>query len=113
MTSNLKQKLLDFEFIREKGRAFSLTAPEALLNKWSENYSYHENKTAGFYSLDGVGDIEKGLAEYCTSRHFRYAFTLTSGASQVAPSLRYNNVFAYLQVQSEQIIRELGWKAVT
>ncbi|MCP4155884.1 MAG: hypothetical protein GY757_49625 [bacterium] len=112
LTSNFKQKLLDFEFIREKGRAFSLVAPEALLNKWSENYSYHENKTTGFYSLDGVVDIEKSLAEYCTSQHIRYAFTLTTGASQVAPSLRYDKVFAYLQVPSEQIIRELGWKAV-
>ena len=114
LASNLKQKLLDFEFIKDKGKkAFCVSAPEALLVRWSENYNYRENKTAHFYSLDEMSDIENKLVEYCDSQRIQYGFTLSSGASRTAPSLRYNQVFAYISVPADQVARELGWKEVT
>jgi hypothetical protein len=114
--SNLKKRLLEYEFIEEvgdeRGFKFRLSNPEALLNRWAENYSYRENKTRNYYSLDDVKEIEKKLSDYCETKKIRYAFTLTSGASLVAPFLRYKRVFVYLSNSIEKVALALGWKEV-
>lgn len=114
--SNLKKRLLEFEFIKdsgnEKATKFCLSNPEALLNRWAENYSYRENKIKNYYSLDDVKNIEKKIADYCESNQIRYAFTLTSGASLVAPFLRYKRVFVYVLNSIEKVALTLGWKEV-
>jgi len=116
-TSNLKKKLLDYEFIEEvkaqKGLRFRILKPEALLKKWAENYGYRKNRVNNYYSFDEVKDVEKKLIAYCEIKKIRYAFTLTSGASLVAPSLRYKRVFAYLDDSSESVAQILGWKEVS
>ena len=116
--SNLKKKLLDYEFIEEvktqKGVKFRLLKPESLLNKWAENYSYRLNKIKNYYSFDEVKYIETKLISYCRTKKIRYAFTLTSGASFVAPSLRYKRVFAYIDGSViKDIAQDLGWKEVS
>jgi len=114
--SNLKKRLLEFEFIKgtgnEKATKFRLSNPEVLLNRWAEYYSYRENKIKNYYSLDDVRNIEKKIADYCESNQIRYAFTLTSGASLVAPFLRYKRVFVYLSNSIEKVALALGWKEV-
>lgn len=114
--SNLKKRLLEYEFIKEMGDGkapkFCLLNPEILLNRWAESYSYRDNKMRNFYSLEDVQDIEKKIADYCNVNQIRYAFTLTSGASLVAPFLRYKRVFVYLSNSIEKIALELGWKEV-
>lgn len=111
-TSNIKGRLLDFEFIQEKERKFTVLDPETLLNRWIENYNYKKNQIKNYYSLDETKEIEKKLADYCSSNNINYGFTLTSGASYVSPFLRYNRVFAYLSDSIEKIARTLDWKEV-
>ncbi len=115
-TSNLKRRLLEYEFIKEigneKAAKFCLSNPEVLLNRWAENYSYRENKIKNYYSLDDVKNIEKKIADYCEFNQIRYAFTITSGASLVAPFLRYKRVFVYLSNSIEKVALALGWKEV-
>jgi DNA-binding MarR family transcriptional regulator len=112
--SNIKQKLLDHEFIKlGKNRSFQLAAPGKLLQNWAENYTFRKNKITGYYSLDEVKEIEYKLARFCGDKNIQYAFTLTSGASLVSPSVRYNKVFAYVPGSMEDIARELGWKEVS
>jgi len=112
--SNVKKKLLENEFIEEnRNRRFRMFNPEALLKKWAENYTYRKNKIRNYYSLDEVRDIEEKLVNYCESNKIPYAFSLTSGASLVAPFLRYTRVFAYVVGSSEGIARALGWKEVS
>ena len=114
--SNLKKRLLEFEFIKEidneKAVKFRLSNPEILLNRWAEYYSYRENRTRNYYSLDDVKAIEKKLSDYCETKKIRYAYTLTSGASLVAPFLRYKRVFVYLSNSIEKVALALGWKEV-
>jgi len=114
--SNLKKRLLEFEFIKEidneKAVKFRLSNPEVLLNRWAEYYSYRENRTRNYYSLDDVKAIEKKLSDYCETKKIRYAYTLTSGASLVAPFLRYKRVFVYLSNSIEKVPLALGWKEV-
>lgn len=112
--SNLKKKLLENEFIEEdQSRKFRIFNPEALLRRWAENYTYRKNKINNYYSLDEVRDIEEKLSNYCESNKIPYALTLTSGASLVAPFLRYRRVFAYVMDSSEGVARALGWKEVS
>jgi len=114
--SNLKKKLLDYEFIEkvktQKGLRFRILNPEKLLKKWAENYSYRKNMVKNYYSFDEVKDIEKKLITYCKTNEIQYAFTLTSGVSLVAPSLRYKRVFTYIKNSLESVAHALGWKEV-
>lgn len=113
LTSNIKKKLLEFEFIKEKNGKFSISNSESLLNKWAENYNYKKNGITNYYSPDETKKIEKKLSEYCKKNKIIYALTLTSGASRVAPYLRYSRVFAYNVDSTESIAQGLDLKEVT
>jgi hypothetical protein len=111
--SNIKQKLMDHEFVKVgENKSFHLLNPGTLLEKWAQDYSFRQNKINQYYSFDEVRDIEYKLANYCESQNIQYGFTLTSGAALIAPSLRYNRVFAYFTGAVEDIARQLDWKEV-
>jgi len=114
---NIKQRLLEFEFIEEIGSGknlkFRLRNPESLLMKWANNYGYQKNRIRNFYSLDDVGTIEKKLVNYFKENRITYAFTLTSGSSKVAPFLRYTRVFTYVRDNIDRIAEALKLKKVT
>jgi hypothetical protein len=116
-TSNIKKKLLELEFIAEvkyeKRPKVKLLNPELLLMEWSKNYSYQKNKVKNFYSLDNVEVLEKKLAEYFKKKNTTYGFTLTSGASRIAPFLRYKRIFTYVKNETENIAKDLNLKEVS
>jgi len=113
-TSNIKKRLLEFEWIEETEDAkFRLSDPKTLLNNWSENYSYRKNKTLSFYTLDNQQDFEKHLIDFLDQNNIRYAFALTSGAARVAPFLRSNRVFIYIEKNIEAVAQELVLKTVS
>lgn len=113
----VKEKLLEEEYIKESQeyelKKFILQKPEVLLNDWIENYSYKKNIIKNYYSLDTVKTIENKIVDYCNLKNIKYAFTLTSGASLVAPFLRYNKVFFYTIGNIEKIAEGLNLKEVT
>jgi len=117
--SNLKRRLLDFEFIQEtdiaikKGKKFKLSNPESLLKKWADNYAYSKNAMRNFFSFDDTITIENKLSDFLERNNIPYAFTLTSGASFVAPFLRYNRVFIYVRDKTEEIAKALDLKEVS
>jgi hypothetical protein len=112
-TSNIKKRLLDFEWIQETDDGkFRVSDPERLLNNWSENYSYRKNKIYSYYSLDKQEDFEKRLTDFLDQNDIRYAFTLTSGAARVAPLLRSKRIFVYIEKNIEDVARELNLKTV-
>ncbi len=115
-TSNVKQQLLDREFLQEKlvGKKIKLVLkePALLLQKWSENYKYSQNKLRNYYTLDDLAKSEDNIIEYFKKTKGNYAFTLTSGASRVAPYLRYKRIYLYYQGDIDQMANELEWKEV-
>ena len=117
LASNVKRRLFEYELIEEigegRGRKIRLSDPFNLLNRWASNYSYRRNTLRNFYSVDNVEVIEQGISEFCERNRIQYAFTLTSGASRVAPFLRYKRVFAYMSEPIEPIVQELKLKEVT
>lgn len=61
-TSNIKKRLLEFEWIEEAGDAgFRLSAPQALLANWSKNYSYRKNKYTPFVRWINQGTLRGAL----------------------------------------------------
>jgi hypothetical protein len=116
-TSNIKKRLLEFEYIEEIGSGknlkFKVRDPESLLMKWADNYSYQKNRIRNFYSFDNVDVIENNLVKYFTENETPYAFTLTSGSSKVAPFLRYTRVFTYIMGNIDRYAEELHLKEVT
>jgi len=115
--SLVKSKLLENELIEEsksnKKVKFKLLNPEILLNEWVKNYDYKNNNIFNYYSLENIKTIEKRISDYCSLKKVRYAFTLTSGSSKIAPFLRYNRVFFYYSGNIEEMSKELGFKKVT
>jgi hypothetical protein len=115
--SLVKKKLFEEELIEElkvdEQKKFKLVKPEKLLNEWAKNYSYNKNIIKNYYSLDDTKTIESSIANYCNEKKIKYAFTLTSGASLVAPFLRYNRVFVYLVDNMEVIAKDLNFKEVS
>ncbi|MDW7681673.1 MAG: type IV toxin-antitoxin system AbiEi family antitoxin [bacterium] len=111
--SNLKKRLLEYEWIEETDDGkFRLVNPEGLLNNWAKNYNYQMNEIRSFYVMQEPDDIEYVLTNYLDKNDIRYAFTLNSGANRVAPFLRYQKVFCYIDNNVDQIVYDLGLKEV-
>jgi len=113
LVSIVKKKLIDYEFVREKGRLFYLAEPGGLLQRWSENYSYDRNTLNDFYSFDEPKLLESKISEYCDQNNLLYSFSLFSGAARLAPFSRYNRVFVYLQDGLASMAQALNLKPVT
>ncbi len=113
----VKKKLLEEELIEELEvgglKKFRLIDPKKLLDEWAKNYNYSKNDIKNYYSLDDIKTIESNIINYCNTKKIRYSFTLTSGASLVAPFLRYNRVFVYMLGDIEKIAEELNFKEVS
>lgn len=112
-SSNVKKLLSDREWLRPAPGGFALEQPEKLLAEWAENYSYRQNQLLDGYSLKKPAEIEAGLAEQCAVRGIPYALTGFSGAVRMAPAVRYQRVFAYVDGDLRGIASLLNLKEVS
>jgi hypothetical protein len=97
--------------LRQEQSGIRLTKPGGLLNAWRNEYSYRLNKVANFYSLSDVSKAETLIAEECQRQSIRYALTLFSGVSRIAPFTRYTQVFAYVD-NPDTVAEKLSLKKV-
>jgi hypothetical protein len=112
LVSRLKKQLVVNELaVEEKGSMKAESRP--LLNAFVDNYSYRRNEAAEFYSLDPPADAEQALVTYCRANTIRCALALFSGAARVAPHVRMNKSFAFVEGDLDSIAEGLGWKRVT
>jgi len=111
--SNVKKLLNDREWIRTNTVGFALVEPKELLNEWTENYSFRRNRVEDYYSLKNVAEIEADLAEASNSKRLVYALTGFSGAARLAPVVKYQRVFAYVEERDEKLADLLVLKRVT
>ena len=75
----------------------ALSEPEKLLSDWAQNYNFRKNRIRDFYSLKSVSEIEFSLAQLCQEEKLTYALTSFSGAARLAPAVRYQRVFVYIE----------------
>ena len=105
-------RLEDLDLIvRQNKTGVQLSKPGYLLDAWRAEYSYKINEVSNFYSLKSIPEIENTIAKECQLQNMKYAFTLFSGASRVAPFARYNQTFAYLD-DAFEIAEKLDLKKV-
>lgn len=110
--SNVKKLLGGREWITIQKDGVLLGNPEKLLEEWAENYSFRRNSVRDFYSLKNPSRMEESLAIFCKLKGLRYALTGFSGAVRLAPAVRYQRVFVYMEETEEEIVRELELKEV-
>ncbi len=111
--ANVKQRLLDREWLRDGQEGLYLAEPAALLSEWAENYRRRRSLVHDFYSFDAPGKIEQRIDEVCRRAGVRYALTAFSGAERLAPFVRYQRATAYVEENLEEIARDLSLKPVS
>jgi hypothetical protein len=88
-TSNVFRWLIDEEYLRKDKKFYSLIEPGKLLDEWSQNYLYTQNKMSAYYSFEqNLEKLLKNISQVSKDKDLKYALTLLSGASLVAPFVR-------------------------
>lgn len=113
MASKVKQRLEAVEWIEAQTAGFKLTEWNELLSEWQKQYHYTKNEIFDFYSLKSEAYIEEQLSEYCQKNNIRYALTLFSGASRIAPYTRFKRVHAFLEKDIDKLKETLDLKPVS
>ncbi len=115
LTNRAIKKLYNLEYIDyDEDKKISLKNPTKLLDLWREKYTYLNNKVVGYYSALSKVEFEMHLIKYISQRKKeRYAFTLFSGASLIAPFVRSHQTFFYFTGNEDKLIKELELKQVT
>jgi hypothetical protein len=109
----VKQALLDQEFIvMDRQRRLCVKEPSSLLEAWRETYRYGQNNILSLFSLEKLPTIEEKVRQYCETKKVRYALTLFSGASKLAPFVRYSVVACYVIGDVEDLMQEVQLKPV-
>ena len=112
LASRVKQLLRDQDLLGEDLRSFWLSKPEDLLVDWSKAYSYEKNEVSSFYTMLPIPELEERLAKECERRSIRYGLALFSGANRVAPFVRYNRAFAFVEGRLGELVEAIDLKQV-
>lgn len=115
LTNKVIKKLYNLEYADfDQNKKILFKNPSKLLDLWREKYSYLDNEVIGYYSSLSQAEFEKWLVKYMSRRSKeRYAFTLFSGASLIAPFVRSRQTFFYFTGNKEKLIKETELKPVT
>lgn len=89
-TSNVCRRLIDDEYLNKNEKGFYfLTEPGKLLDEWRANYTYTQNKMLIYYSFEqNLEKLIREVIKISKDKNLKYALTLLSGASLVAPFVR-------------------------
>ena len=89
-TSNICRWLIDEEYLKKnKDGSYFLTEPNKLLDEWCRNYIYTKNKIFAYYSFEqNLEKLTRKVLKLSKDKNLKYALTLLSGASLVAPFIR-------------------------
>lgn len=113
LASRIKNRLLEEELAVEDGKSVKVKSPKSLLTAWVENYSYRKNKVQEYYTLNDPRISETTIQVYCKEQNIDCALGLFSGASRVAPHVRFNKIFMYVDGDLDKTARENDLKPVS
>jgi hypothetical protein len=113
LVSKVKALLGDREWSSVQRDGFTLTEPEALLQEWSQNYTFRKNDVRDYYSRKTIPEIESQIAEVLRGKSIKYALTGFSGAARLAPMVRYQRAMVYIDDTQEDVASLLDLKPVT
>ena len=113
LVSRLKAKLLEEELVVEQGRRIRPKSPKQLIDTWVANYRFKRNSFREYYSLNDQSTVERRVAEYCKQQAAPYALALFSAASRVAPHVRMNKAFMFVDTDLDKVAFDLTFKPVS
>jgi len=92
------ERLLDEKIVqRNENYLLELKDPKRLLNQFREEYSYKQNTIHPVYTFEKSKELFfKKLVNISKSKKVEYALTLHSGASFIAPYVRYTDIHLYI-----------------
>ncbi|MBN2603275.1 MAG: hypothetical protein JXA91_03990 [Candidatus Thermoplasmatota archaeon] len=108
------EKLIDKQFL-ERNTDYKLILKDKtrLLDTWRDNYSFKDNTIHSYYIFEKNKDtIFNNIKKASQSKKSPYALTLHSGASFVAPYVRYTDVHLYIISNIEEWIQQLDLRPV-
>ena len=113
-THRIIEKLTNELFIdRNKNYKLTLKDKSRLLDTWRESYSFENNSIKSFYTIEKNKDVLfKKIEETSNSIETHYAFTLHSGASFIAPFVRYTDIHMYIESKIDQWVKKLDLRPV-
>ena len=110
---NVKEELLNREWIVVDNRGMKLCDPENLLQEWCNYYQFENHQRFNFYSLLRMSQLEKSLDKVCSDLKVRYALSGFAGAARLAPFARYHRVHCYLDNRVDELAKTLDLRSVT
>ncbi|MBN1448544.1 MAG: hypothetical protein JXA28_11485 [Bacteroidetes bacterium] len=112
LVSRLKKRMLEEDFIMEEDRRICVRSPKRMLDAWSENYSFRRNTMGEFYALSAPAETEADIVFWCREQGIRCALGLFSAAARIAPHVRMNRSFLFVDADPEIVAKERGLKPV-
>lgn len=113
MISNIKTYLIENNFAEIINNRFRLKNIKDMLWEWARAYNSKPDETEEYYSLDKIADFEQQTSKWNENRGSTVTLGSFSAAARYAPTVRYNKVFIYVNVQDKQeFIKDFGLKKV-
>jgi len=108
------EKLIDKKFLeRNNDYKLILIDKSRLLDIWRDNYTFKNNTIYSYYTFEKNKDtLFNKIKKASKSIKSSYAFTLHSGASFIAPYVRYNDIHLYIKSNMDQMIQILDLRPV-
>lgn len=110
LASRIKEALVEEGYIVQEARRLKLVSPSQLLEAWAHVYSFKKNEILECYSLLDIPKLEAELHAFCERNKIRSAFTLFSGSARVAPYVRINKAFLYVEESLDRFVKALDLK---
>lgn len=115
--ANVKKLLSDREWIEAEAEGLRLRSLDAavlpILTGWAANYRIERSTSREYYSLKPVPKMEAELAEAGRRPEFQLAFSGFSGATRLAPTVRYQRITAYCLGNVAELAERTGLKQVS
>ncbi len=100
-------------YVEKRRGAIALLNPGELLDLWAQHYTVDLNRQQTYYTFTrSHREFFEKLAAGARRHRFRYALTLHSGASLVAPFIRFTDIHFYFTGELEALIASLDLRPV-
>lgn len=113
LVSRLKSPLREEDLIVDVEGRLVLRSASRMLSLWSSRYSYRRNARKEYFTLDDAATFEQRIARWCEGADVRHAFGLFSAADRLAPHVRMNKSFAFVDEEPARVAAELDLKPVS
>lgn len=112
--SNVKQFLLEKDWIIENEKKFRIGNAGELLKEWALDYNKTPNISHEYYSMNPIPQLEKRIADLFISKKIKCHLGVFAAAVRYSPTVRYNKVAVYVsQNDFDKVVETLQLKEVS